>query len=83
MEFKDYKYCIVADEHDRPMTFSQPDEQLCYCDDEYWVDDVLPLRVVTTRTARRQIRVSIKNRNAWGMDVPKYKLIPVTAKIFT
>lgn len=78
MKFEDFKYCIVVDDENQPMVWSPPDEQLCYCQDEFWEDDILPLKVVTVTEARRQIRLSKKNRKRWGYENDiKYKLIPV------
>lgn len=80
MKFKDFKYCIVTDEHDRPMTFSELDGQLCYCNSEDWKDDIFPIKVVTIKTARKQIRISTTNRLNWGYAKPQYKIYPVIKK---
>lgn len=77
MKFKDFTHCIITDEYNRPMVWSPPDEQLCYVDDEYWIDEVLPLKIVTIKSARKQIKKSSENRKLWGYSATKYKLIPV------
>lgn len=60
MKYKSYKYVIVADKDERPMAWG--DEQLCYCDNERWEDDIFPIKVITKQTAEKQIKRSIVYR---------------------
>jgi hypothetical protein len=81
MKFKDYKKCIIVDEKNRPMSWSPRDEQLCYCNDEYYLDWIFPIKIVSIKTARKQIRNTIENRKLWHMDDDtQYKLMPVKEK---
>lgn len=80
MKFKDFKYCIITDEDSRPMSFDYDFGALSYCNDEFWQDEFFPLKVVTIKTAQKQIDTSITNRKKWGLESPEYKLIPVAKK---
>jgi hypothetical protein len=78
MKIKDFKYFIITDEHSVPMAWPRGDRQLCYCDDEYWLDDISPICIVTRKTAQRQIAMSVEFRTGMRWDIPKYKLMPVS-----
>lgn len=80
MKFKDFRYCIIVDDEMKTMVWSPPDKQLCYCNDEFWEDDILPLKIVTIQEAREQIKKTVKNRKKWGYDICRYRLIPVEVK---
>ena len=79
MKFKDFKFVIITDKNNRPMSWSSVDNQVCYCDDENWLDDIHPIKVITKKTAKQQIKKSIENRKSWGMGHSKfdYKMMPV------
>jgi len=74
---REYKYYIVVDENKRPMAFSEPDGQLCYCDDSRWLDDPFPVKMVSKKEGLKQISDSIKFRKENGHTIGKYYLMPV------
>jgi hypothetical protein len=80
MKLKDFKYCIVVNGDNKPMSFSQSDEQFCFADNEIWEDELFPLKIVTIKTARKQIEISTQNRKKWGFDKTHpttYRIMPV------
>jgi hypothetical protein len=77
MKSKDFKYFIIVDENNWPMAFSESDEQICYCNNGKWGDDIFPVVIVTEKQAKEQIKKSKKYRNKWGWDIPGYRLMPV------
>ena len=50
MKFKEFKYCIIVDENNRPMAWNPADGQLCYVSDEYYEDDVLSEKIFLSST---------------------------------
>lgn len=79
MKYKDFGYVIVTDKHNRPMSYVKSEHQLCYCDDENWIDEIFPIKIVSKRVGQNQIKTTIQNRKKWGFEVShiEYKLMPV------
>ena len=82
MKYKDFKYVIITDKDNRPMSYSKADGQICYCDDDGYIDEVHPIVVVSKQVAKNQIKRTIKYRKFLGMtdSETEYKLMPVREK---
>jgi hypothetical protein len=78
MKIKSFKNFIVTDWEGKPMVFHKPSKQLVYCNDEFYREDICPIKKVSEQQGREQIEKTIKFRTENGYDVGKYKLMPIS-----
>lgn len=67
---KKYKDVIIVDEDNRPMSWSESNEQLVMCTNDTWEDEHTPVETYTVKKAQRLIAKTIANRNRWNMSMP-------------
>lgn len=73
MNLKNIKYFIIVDGRGVPLSFSEKDQQLCYC-----THTTRHLLVIVSKSkAKEHIRITKKNRKKWGYKVGEYTLMPV------
>lgn len=73
---KKYKDVIIVDEDNRPMSWSESNEQLVMCTNDTWEDEHTPVETYTVKKAQRLIAKTIANRNRWNMSPGIYRTMP-------
>lgn len=70
---------IIVDEHDRPMAWDM--DQLYYCTNERWKDEMFPVLTYPEKTAREVIKKhnQFRVKNGWLPD--DVKLMPITMPV--
>lgn len=74
MNYRKFKFYIVVDSKDKPMTFFE--NQFCYNDTE---DNSRPfaIQLYTRREAMRLINKSIEFRKSLNFNIGEYVLMPI------
>lgn len=78
---KKYKDVIIVDEDNRPMSWSESNEQLVMCTNDTWEDEHTPVETYTVKKAQRLIAKTIANRKNWNMSPGIYRTMPFNYQI--
>lgn len=71
-----FKHVIITDENGKPMAYSEADQQLCSCTDEFWEEEPWPVQCYTIAKAKRLIEKSKVYRYKNNLSETNYKTMP-------